>query len=108
MSRLHRHHRTLRVLLLFGLVFLASAERRLADLDFDTTAGTRIENNDKADGDEIINRLVFVDDAKEPVAPTVTNVCLTVAIPLDSDARSLIVVRLSESRAPPFAIAFNA
>ena len=98
----------LQVLLLLGLVLLASAERRFADLDFETTAGTRIENNDRADGDEIINRLVFVDDAKEPIAPAVADVCHTAVIPVDSEAASLVVVRLAESRAPPSVPALSA
>src|SRR6266404_7598504 len=66
-----RRRSCLRVFLLCALVFLAFAERRLAELDFDSTGVVRIENNDKPDGDEIINRLVFVDDAKEPVVSTV-------------------------------------
>jgi hypothetical protein len=92
------------VLLLCGLVLLALAERRLAYLDFDAAGGVRIENNDKPDGDEILNRLVFVDDAKEPAAPAVGEVCHASVIPVDSCPRSLITVQLSESRAPPLAL----
>ena len=103
-SSAHRN-RVLRALLLCALVLLTSAERRLAYLDFNTVpaADLRFENNDKPDGDEIINRLIFVDDAKEPIALAVGEVCQPV-VPAASCALSLIVVRLSESRAPPFAL----
>ncbi len=89
--------------LLGALVLLTSAERRLADADFNTSAGVRIENNDKPDGDEILNRLVFVDDATDPIIPTVGEASHAGVIPVDSCVRSVIVVRLSESRAPPVA-----
>ena len=91
-------------ILLSALVLLAFAERRLAYLDFNSAGDVRIENNDKPDGDEIINRLVFVDDATEPVAPTVGDACHAALIPIESCPRSLITVRLSESRAPPLAL----
>src|SRR6266403_4988436 len=54
-----RRRSCLRVFLLCALVLLTFAERRLAELDFDPTGVVRIENNDKPDGDEIINRLVL-------------------------------------------------
>ena len=102
-SRLRRRRAGLAVLLC-GLVLLASAERRLAYLDFDTDGHVRIENNEKADGNEIINRLIVGGDAKEPIAPTAYDVCVTTIDPIDSWLRSLVVVRLSESRAPPLAL----
>src|SRR5438093_10743717 len=42
-----------------GLVLLTFAQRRLAELDFDSTGVVRIENNDKLDGDEIFNQARF-------------------------------------------------
>ncbi len=104
----HRRFRLQRALLLCLLVLLASAERRLAYLDFDADTTVQLENNDKPEGDEIINRLVFVDDAKEPIAPTAGDVCQTAVTPVDSCARSLFVAKLSESRAPPLALPFSA
>ncbi len=92
------------VALLCGLMLLASAERRLAYLDFNSASGVRIENNEKPDGDEIINRLVFADTATEPIAPTVGDAYHAAVIPTESRAPSLIAVRLSESRAPPLAV----
>jgi len=94
--------------LLCGLVLLTTAERRLAYLDFNSDSSVRLENNDKPDGDEIINRLVFFDTATEPIMPTVGDVCHAVVAPGDSCARSLIVVRLSESRAPPLPLSSHA
>ena len=108
MKDIRRHHRLQRVLLLCLLVLLASAERRLAYLDFDADSAVQLENQDKPDGDEIINRLVFVDDAKEPATPTAGDVCHAAVIPVDSCARSLFVAELSESRAPPLALPSHA
>jgi len=82
-------------------VLLTFAERRLAYLDFNSDRGVRIENNDKPEGDEIINRLIFVDDAAGFIVPTVGDACHAAPIPAESCPRSLITVRLSESRAPP-------
>ena len=90
--------------LLCSLVLLMFAERRLAELDFDSTGVVRIENNEKPDGDEILNRLVFVDDTTEPIAPKVGDACHAALIPVESCPRSLITVRLSESRAPPLVL----
>jgi hypothetical protein len=103
-----RHHRMQRVVLLCLLVLLASAERRLAYMDFDADGHVRLENNEKPDGNEIINRLVFVDDAKEPIAPNAGDVCRAAVAPANSCARSLFVPELSESRAPPLALQSHA
>jgi len=108
MKAIGRDHRLRRVVLLCLLVLLASAERRLAYLDFDAPRDVRIENNDRPDGDEIFNRLVFFDNSTEPSAPTAGDVCHAVAIPVDSGARSLFVAELSESRAPPLALSSHA
>jgi hypothetical protein len=99
-----RRHRVHLAALLCGLVLLTFAERRLAELDFNSTAVVLIENNEKPDGDEILNRLIFVDDAAEPIASTVGDVCHAAVIPVESCPRSLITVQLSESRAPPLAL----
>ncbi len=89
--------------LLCALVLLASAERRLAYLDFDTSSDVRIENNEKPDGDEIINRLVFVGDATEPILPGVGEACRAALASLPACSLGLVVVRLTESRGPPLA-----
>ena len=94
--------------LLCGLVLLTFAERRLAYLDFNSDGEVRIENNEKPDGDEIINRLIFVDDAAELIVPAVGDACHAAPIPVESCTRSLIAVRLSESRAPPLVLPSHA
>jgi len=95
----------MRLTVLFcALVLLTFAERRLAEMDFDSTGVVRIENNEKPDGDEIFNRLVFIDDTTEPRAPVVGEACHAALIPLESCPRALITARLSESRAPPLAL----
>src|SRR2546427_3575061 len=102
-----RRRRLHLAVLLCGLVLLTFTERRLAELDFDPTGVVRFENNDKPDGDEIINRLVFVDDATEPIAPGVGDACYAAFIPIESCPLALITVRLSEPRAPPPALPFH-
>ncbi len=100
-----RRRQRMRLTVLFcALVLLTSAERRLAYLDFNSAHDVRIENNEKPDGDEIINRLIFVDNATEPRAPVVGEACHAALIPLESCPRALITARLSESRAPPLAL----
>jgi hypothetical protein len=94
--------------LLCALVLLTFAERRLAYLDFNSDGEVRIENNEKPDGDEIINRLIFVDDAAEFIVPAVGDACQAAPIPVESCTRSLITVRLSESRAPPLVLPSHA
>ena len=95
-------------MLLCGLVLLSSAERRLTYLDFDSDGTVRLENNAKPDGDEILQRLVFVDDSTEPSAPAAGDVCRAAITLAESCVPSLIVVRLSESRAPPLAFSSHA
>ena len=99
-----RRHRVHLAVLLCGLVLLTHAERRLAELDFDSTGVERIENNDKPDGDEIFNRLTFVDDKTEPIAPAVGEASHAAVVSLESGPLGLVSVRLSESRAPPHSL----
>src|SRR5206468_13099189 len=99
-----RRQRTPLTILFCGLLLLTFAEHRLAELDFDSTGVARIENNDKPDGDEIFNRLIFVDDRAEPIAPAVGDACHAALIPIESCPLALIIVRLSEPRAPPYSL----
>jgi hypothetical protein len=97
-----RRRQRMRLTVLFcALVLLTFAERRLAEMDFDSTGVVRIENNEKPDGDEIVNRLVFVDNATEPRAPAVAEACYAALISLESCPLALITVRLLGCRAPP-------
>jgi hypothetical protein len=66
MGTLSRRQQMLFAILFIVLVLLTFTQRRLAELDFDSTGVVRIENNEKPDGDEIFNRLVFVDDTAAP------------------------------------------
>ena len=92
-------------ILFCGLLLLTSAERRLAELEFDASGVVRFENNEKPDGDEIFNRLIFVDDTTEPRAPAVGDACHAVLSPRKSSPLALVTVRLSEPRAPPHSLA---
>lgn len=84
------------------------AERRLAYQDFNSDSSVRLENNDKPDGDEIINRLVLFDDAAEPATPEAGDAVQAASIPFDSCPVALITVQLSESRAPPHVLLAHA
>ena len=91
-------------ILFCGLLLLTSAERRLAELEFDASGVVRFENNEKPDGDEIFNRLIFVDDTAEAKAPAAGDACYTTLIPLESCSLAFATVRLSEPRAPPYTL----
>ena len=99
-----RRQRTPLRILFCGLLFLTFAEHRLAELDFDSTGVARIENNEKPDGDEIFNRLVFVDDTAAPQAPGVGEACHAGLATLDACSLALVAVLLSEPRAPPYSV----
>src|SRR2546425_4400606 len=64
-----RRQQTPFAILLFALLLLTALERRLAEIDFNSTGVVRVENGEKVDGDEIFNRLVYVDDLAAPQAP---------------------------------------
>ena len=88
-----------------GLVLLTFSQRRLAELDFDSTGIVRIENDEKPEGDEIFNRLVFIDDTAAPRAPQAGEACHAGLISLEACSLALVTLRLSEPRAPPYSIA---
>ncbi|HKC40270.1 MAG TPA: hypothetical protein VKC15_12060, partial [Gemmatimonadales bacterium] len=75
MKTLSRRQQIPFAILFLVLVLLTFAQRRLAELDFDSTGVVRIENNDKLDGDEIYIRLVFVNDTTVPRAPEAGVAC---------------------------------
>jgi len=87
-----------------GLVLLTFSQRRLAELDFDSTGIVRIENDEKPEGDEIFNRLVFIDDTAAPRAPQAGEACHAGLISLEACSLALVTLRLSEPRAPPYSI----
>ena len=100
-----QHRRKIRLTVLFcSLLLVTMVERRLAELDFDSTGIVRIENDEKADGDEIVSRLIFIADTAEPRVPSITDACHAAISPLESRPHARFVVRLSESRAPPFVL----
>src|SRR5215470_3255454 len=97
-----RQRRVHLAVVLCGLVLLTTVERRLAYLDFTSEQASRFENNDRPDGNEIIDRLIFVDTAVEPRAPEAGEACHAAPLPSNARPLALTTVRLSESRAPPF------
>ena len=101
MNTLSRRQQIPFAILFLVLVLLTFAQRRLAELDFNSTGVVRIENNDKLDGDEIFNRLVFVDNTVAPRAPAVGEACHAGLVSLEACSLALVTLRLSEPRAPP-------
>ena len=99
-----RRQQTPFALLLFALLLLTALERRLAEIDFNSTGVVRVENGEKVDGDEIFNRLVYVDDLAAPQAPAAGEVCHADVALLEPHPLSLVTVRLSEPRGPPLAL----
>jgi hypothetical protein len=93
-------------ILCLALVLLTFAQRRLAELDFDSTGIVRFENNAKLDGDEIFNRLIFVDDTTIPQAPQVVEAWRRDPVSLEACSLTLVTLRRSESRAPPYSFPF--
>jgi hypothetical protein len=96
-----RRQETPFAMLLFALLLLTALERRLAEIDFNSTGIVRVENGEKVDGDEIFNRLVYVDDLATPQAPAAGEVGHADIASLEPRPLSLVTVRLSEPRAPP-------
>ena len=99
-----RRRRVPFAILFLVLVLLTFAQRRLAELDFDSTGVVRIENNDKLDGDEIFIRLVFVNDTAVPRAPEAGVACPAGLVSLQACSLGLVTLRPSEPRAPPYAL----
>jgi hypothetical protein len=103
---LSRRRRMPFTILFVALVLLTFAQRRLAELDFDSTSIARFENNAKLDGDEIFNRLIFVDDTTIPQAPQVVEAWRREPVSLEACSLTLLTLRRSEPRAPPYSLPF--
>ena len=101
MGALSRRQQIPFAILFLVLVLLTIAQRRLAELDFDSTGVVRMENSDKLDGDEIFNRLIFVDDTVAPRAPAAGEAFHARFASLEACALALVTIRPSEARAPP-------
>ena len=89
------------VVLFLTLLLSTALERRLAELDFNWTAVVRIENDEEPAGDEIINRLVLIDDMAAPALPVVSEANFAEIAQRAACARSLLLVHRSDSRGPP-------
>ncbi len=83
------------------LLWVVNAERRLAELDLDWQGDVLLENDEGVDGDEILTKLVFVDDVTRPVAPPLLGLVGGKIVSLIPAAVPLLVVGRSDPRAPP-------
>jgi hypothetical protein len=88
------------IIVFLALLLATSLQRRLAELDFDWSTVARIEKDD-VEGDEIINRLTFIDDVAAPEPPLVADVACADVVPLSRSAVALLVVDRLDSRGPP-------
>jgi len=89
------------VVLFAVLVCVTLVERRLAELDLGWNGDVLLENDEGVDGDEILTKLTFVDDATRPVAPSLLGLVEGEIVSLLPGAVSLLVVDRTDSRAPP-------
>src|SRR2546425_1073081 len=78
-AKIRRYRRPF-IHLFLALLLATAAERRLAELQFDWSRAERIENDEKPDGDEIVNRLVFVDGRVFPTVPIVVGASVPIVV----------------------------
>ena len=83
------------------LVLAVFVEHRVADTDFDDDAGVVMQNDEAVEGEEILNKLLIVNDVVIPIVPKVVALHRERPMLLVATALSLLVVRGLESRAPP-------
>ena len=83
------------------LIFVAFAERRVADYALNGAAGVLIQNDEAVDSEELVSKLLVVNDVVIPNAPNTTAVHHERPTLLVSAACSLLVVGRCETRAPP-------
>lgn len=95
-----RRWRVPAVLGLALLVCAVLAQRRLAELDFEQVAEVLLENDEAIDGDEVFNKLTFVDDVRASVAAARGPAGVVVSAPSGERVRLPIRTR-PDSRAPP-------
>lgn len=93
------------VWLFVTLLLLVAGERRLADIRHSLyTLGAfelAIENDDSIDGDEVVLRLLALDDATRPTPPDVAALATREAIPRAEAAARSSSCDLPPLRAPP-------
>ena len=83
------------------LVLTVFVEHRVAESDFDDDAGVVMQNDEAVEGEEILNKLLILNDVVIPIAPKVVALHRERPMLLVATALSLLVVRGLESRAPP-------
>lgn len=92
------------VVVLFILVLLATLhERHATESQFNWNPKPRIEDSDKAGGDEVLNKLLIV---YGPVAPNVPILALAqrAGVPRQEVRALWVLARLPSLRAPPCAL----
>ena len=83
------------------LLLTVFAERRAAELDFNDDNGLVIQNGEADEGDEVLTKLLLVNDLILPIVPGAGTLNREHPQLLVVVAQSLLAVRGLESRAPP-------
>ena len=87
---------------LFVLLLLTVfAERRAAEWDFNDDTGVVVQNEEAVEGEELLTKLLLVNDVVLPVVPEAVGLQREQPTLLVVVAHSLLAVRGLESRAPP-------
>ena len=87
--------------LFVSLMLIATAERRLADLHFNTVGTVALENAEEPEGDQIGKRLIIIEDDAPPPTLSLTEVRHASADVLPLALHPIPYVRVPEPRAPP-------
>jgi hypothetical protein len=89
-------------LLFVAIVFVAFAERRVAETELNDVGTIRLENADDPDGDQIINRLTGLNDVWAPPLPMLGDGHVVVSL-LSETWRPTSAALVLGSRGPPLA-----
>ena len=83
------------------LVLMVFVEGRVAESDFDDDDGIVLQNDEAVEGEEILQRLIVVNDVVIPIVEVAQPLEGERPVLLEATALSLLAVRGLESRAPP-------
>jgi len=89
------------VVLLVLILATTALERRLAETDFNDDFGCFIQNTDSVDGEDILSRLVLLNDLVLPEAPSDAGTAVALVAVDEPDVVAGPELATPGSRAPP-------
>src|SRR5438105_15184951 len=98
---LRRRFRAVSAWLFLVLVFTVTVQHRVAVFEVDESPDLVLTNDEDVEGEELLTRLIVVNDVVLPILPQVTPLEGERPPVLVATALSLLAVRGLESRAPP-------